>query len=75
MLFDYFLTAVAADYFYIMRYGEDGFAVVRAAAARTSMAVFNFLLYSIRPPQKTKHFEIKHFFASFEIFETRITHA
>ena len=31
MLFDYFLTAVAADYFYIMRYGEDGFAVVRAA--------------------------------------------
>jgi hypothetical protein len=37
MLFDYFLTAAAADYFYIMRYsmicwyGEDGFAVVRAA--------------------------------------------
>ena len=47
MLFDYFLTAVAADYFYIMRYGEDGFAVVRAAAARTSMAVFNFSYYYI----------------------------
>ena len=42
MLFDYFLTAAAADYFYIMRYGEDGFAVVRAAAKQRGSRLLNY---------------------------------